>query len=486
MTIILNNGVANALGINIPDPSPSIISLPSNGGFDATKFKAYFPFDVWKDGSGRVLTNFDWRKVAPNTAFTASNAITYYVNATGGSDVNSGLTWALAKATINGAITAGNTAAVPYIVYVAAGTYALAASFGGASGAVIPSQTCAFIAVGGRVVSSMCNTTAWALDTGTTYTYASTKGQRCFDLLNLDTYGNYNELTFASSLANCRATQGTWYTDGTNVYANRSDGAVVTTSNTRVMINVNGGPRCTSSGNMYIEGFDFEGGGDGTFLCQNNLTGRMVFNNCTFKYSANADPFSDVGLLIGYDVDMVVAQNCTFAKAQNDGFTSHVRLASADPTKVPFMISINNYGIYFGSSFTGRQTITGSNSRSSNALTIHDSCRGVSINDSFHYCQGWTVAPVLGSQLWNVGASHSDSIGDIAQGGTAYPADFGTNQNTPANTGNWIDSCISQSGSSSASPYYSLYTDTGGAAGATNYYKNCIFKGALGANSLTY
>ncbi|MCC6827738.1 MAG: hypothetical protein IT550_05870 [Novosphingobium sp.] len=83
-----------------------------------------FPFDFWRDAGGRVRTNFDRRTWAPTPDATPWLTITtYYVDINKANDTADGLSWANAKKSINAAITAGNTAATPYVIYVRAGTY---------------------------------------------------------------------------------------------------------------------------------------------------------------------------------------------------------------------------------------------------------------------------------------------------------------------------------------------------------------------------
>ncbi len=470
------------------------ITRPANGGFDTATFSSYFPYSVVRDASGAIRSpDFDWRKWAPNVAYPAldspgSNSSTTAVNAyfvaTYGSDSNTGASWAQAFLTINKAITAGNAAAAPYTVYVAGGLYQNGATWGGASGTVIPSQTCAFIAVGGRVKNSQSalnSTYSWSLTSGTTYQMTRSKVQRAVALDLLDQWGDYTEYTWASSPVACEATPGSWYTDNTTTYINRLDGAMPTSTNTRMFFNTQVASQSTTSGNMYVQGFDFEGGENNVMSCKGNPTGRMVFDRCSFKWSSSGVPTTDINCGV-FNVNGVAFLDCTCARGQGDNLASH-----ALSGKVGFMLSINTHSHHAGNGTSG--PTGGAASISNNAFTGHDSGRMMSINGNYHDCLGANVIPVLGAQNWSIGDASYSSQGDIPLGGTAYPASWATNQNSPSGTGNWIDSCVSTAGdntSPSGGVYYDLYTDAFVGAGAANYYRNCNFPDGLGLNSIPY
>ena len=331
----------------------------------ATNFATYANFDIWRDAAGNVQHNFDRKAWCPTpdvTPWVTQN--TYYVDGTSGADANSGLTWALAKKSISAAITAGNTAAIPYVVYVRAGIYrrngtALCWS------STTPSQACAFIAVGGRVVSSVSDTLTWSLNSGTTYQVARSNATRVYDLAVKTTFGDYNEVTKVTLLATCQATPGTWFTDGTTLYVNRIDGAVVSDTNTRVFLTAVGGALGTTSGNMYVSGFDFEGGNQYAMRPTNNNTGISVFENCSFKYVADAGAYNGFSVL---GTAATACINCVASQNPADGFNAHIL------SVMPFMLTINCVGRANGK--TG--------STSNNGLTTHDGGSALDINGTYY------------------------------------------------------------------------------------------------------
>lgn len=101
-------------GTGLMIPRPALFTLS----------RSLFPFDFWRDPNGFVRTNFDRKTWAPTPDVTPWLTITtYYVDINKANDSADGLSWANAKKSINAAITAGNTAATPYVIYVRAGTY---------------------------------------------------------------------------------------------------------------------------------------------------------------------------------------------------------------------------------------------------------------------------------------------------------------------------------------------------------------------------
>lgn len=387
-------------------------------------FSTYANFDIWRDSQGVVRHNFDRKAWAPTPdvqPWLAQN--TYYVDGTSGADANAGTSWALAKKSISAAITAGNTAAAPYVVYVRAGLYVRAGGTALNFGIVAPTQPCSFIAVGGRVTSMVCDLLTWTLNSGTTYQATRSSAQRAYDTATKTAFGDYTEITKVAALATCQATPGTWYTDGTTVYVNRADGAVVSDANTRIYLTSISGAKCSTSGNTYVYGFDFEGGNQYAFRAAGNASGRVVTESCSFKYVTDTGAFN--GLTV-QDVAGVAAINCVAAQNPADGFNAH----SASGTN-PFLLTIGCIGRSNGK--TG--------STSNNGLTTHDGNAALDISGVYHNNYGANVAIVnANTQLWCVGTKAHDSYGDLSFGGSVPAADYLTDQD--ATTTMWLDGCI--------------------------------------------
>jgi len=346
---------------------------------------------------------------------------TYYVDVNRSDDSGAGTSWSVAKKTIAAAITAGNTAAIPYVIYVRAGTYVRFNGFGSA----VPSQPCAFIAVGGRVNAGVFDALTWTLDSGTTYSASRSLSQRVYDTKTKDVNGDYTEFPKANpyTLTGCRAQAGSWFTDGTTVYVNRGDAIAVTDSNTRVYLSAVNGAKSTTSGNMYLSGFDFEGGNQGCIMIGGNPTGLVVLESSSFKYVADTGDYSSVAIK---DVAACALINCVASQPSADCYNAH-----AFGGIKPFMLTINCIGRNAGK--------IGNNSN--NGLTTHDGCSALDINGLYFGNRGGNIAIVnADTQLWCVGTRAESSLGDSFNGGPNPSCDFQTDQSTPSL---WLDGCVS-------------------------------------------
>jgi len=284
-----------------------------------------------------------------------AGATQYYVDVVNGVDANNGSTWALAFKSIYKATQAGNAAAVPYTVNIAAGWYPRANGFSNNGAGVTPTQSCVFRGIGGQVICHTGNALTWVLDSGTTYSTARSNTKRVLDLAAFDADGDYNELTLAASLAACRAAPGTWYSDGTTLYVNRTDGAVVSDANTLALLTTISGIIGTNSGNMHLFNITQMGGSSGCFQIQNNTTGKTYAENCKFNFSTSSTYIDNV---VGLDSALVVMNKCVAAKSQKDGFNYHNGGSVA-----PKAVHIDCLGY-------GNGVVTTSNSN--NGTTIHD------------------------------------------------------------------------------------------------------------------
>ncbi len=327
----------------------------------------------------------------------------YYVDVTNGSDANAGTSWALAFKSIWKATTAGNTAAVPYAVNVAAGRYSRVNNFANGSATVIPTQSCVFRAIGGQVECHVGGPLTWALDSGTTYSSSRSNIKRVIDWSNVDENNDYLELTLAASLAACRSTPSTWWTDNVTVYVNRADGAVVSDANTSAMLTNVDGIEFTTSGSMHLYGISQIGGVNGAIRLQNNVNGRFYAEDCRFSHSTNGTASDNVTSL---DVGLVVMNRCVSSKGQKDGFNYHTKSAS-----VPQAIHFDCMGYENGTVAT---------STSNNGATIHDAGLLVDFNGRYFKNYGGDVAIANANTLAVAVCTQTyGSYGDISRGGVA-------------------------------------------------------------------
>lgn len=438
---LFENGLAAAVGQPIAKPA----------GF--TLARTVFPFDFWRDATGRVRTNFDRKTWAPTPDTTPWATITtYYVDINKANDSADGLSWANAKKSINAAITAGNTAATPYIIYVRAGTYPRAQSPQGSAGTVVPSQPCALIAVGGRVVTGMFDTLSWTLDTGTTYKATRSNTKRVIDLTVTNQWGLGSDYTWAVDLATCRATPGTWFTDNTTVYVNRLDGAAVTDSNARAMISVSssaGGIKMSTGGHMYVAGFDCQGGLPAYIA--GGAAYRFVAEDCTFRYSSGDDGIVVIGTsspkngISVLNVEGAAFIRCDASGNQSDGFNAHLSSGVN-----PFMFTMDCTGYNNGRA----------GAFSCNAFTTHDGNKAIDLRGIAADNAGGQIAIVhAGTQMWCIDTMATASRGDQVLGGPVPPSDFLVDQSTPEL---FLENCVAGSSQYSLNANYGKIWKRGG------------------------
>lgn len=351
--------------------------------------------------AGRAFVGVDPKKLVPISP--KCEATQYYVDFANGNDTNNGTTWALAVKSIWKATQLGNTTAVPFTVNIAAGLYPRQNAFGNDGATVTPTQHCIYRAVGGQVVCYTGNALTWVLDSGTTYSVARSNCKRILDLINFDADGDYNEIQPAASLAACRATPGTYYTDNVTIYVNRIDGAAATDANTRVLLALIPGIVATTSGSMHLYGITQMGGANGNIQIQGNTSGRFYAEDCKFYWSTNATYADNVTSL---DYDLVVMNRCVAAKAQKDGFNYHLANSLA-----PKAIHFDCLGYGNG---------TAAASTSNNGATIHDAGLLIDFNGRYFKNYGGDFAHANANTLAVAVCTQTyGSYGDIARGGVA-------------------------------------------------------------------
>lgn len=324
----------------------------------------------------------------------------YWVSTTG-NNANSGLTKALAKRNIHAAITAGNTAAVPYTINILPGTYWRSENFNDGTNTVQPSQSCRIRAPYGRVVCLTASKLTWSAATAPRYTTTRSNVKRVVDLLNYDENGDYVELTLVESSAAVSATPGTWYTDNTSVWVNRADGAVVADGNTAALMTVVNGIENTSSGNMWVEGIYQVGGVEGCIRARNNTSGRLFIDGCRFSHNTNATGSDQVLIL---NIELVVARNSSSNRAQRDGWD--ITGFSGDVAD----------GVFVDCVARGSGTVT--TTTSNNGFTNHSGSAAICINcDSSGSTGAEFACEGADTVLVCAGTSGFGGIGDIAAGG---------------------------------------------------------------------
>lgn len=330
-----------------------------------------------------------------------------HVDVATGIDTNTGYgacdgDFSRATKSISRAIRIGNATSAPYRIIVKAGLYEYAYGINnpGGAGALANARTtqpAAIIAHGGRVIHSAHKSQTWTLHSGTTYQATTTQVGWVLDIANNDIDGEAGvPLTYATSVANCAATPGTWWQDTTIIYVNRADAAAVTDANTRTLYYLNNATFDSTTKDIYLEGIDFRGGRYAALDCGDLATVRTantVANNCTMKYAGK--PASEApAFTIDRATGVVILLGCTARRGSTDCFNFH-----ANSTAVLQAITYNcvgtNPGFYSGTSC--------------NAHTGHEAVIGIDINGTYTGGNGATMHWVQTSKLWAFGSSISGS-----------------------------------------------------------------------------
>lgn len=348
--------------------------------------------------NGRVSLSGRLENLVPLPA-TVEDTV-YWVSTTG-SDASNGSTKALAKRNIHAAITAGNTAAVPYTINILPGIYWRGENFNNGTATVQPSQACRIRAPYGQVVCLTASKLTWSVATAPRYTATRSNVKRIVDLLNYDENGDYVELTLVASEAAVSATPGTWYTDNTSVWVHRADGAAVADANTAALMTVVNGIENTSSGNMWVEGIYQVGGVEGCIRARNNTSGRLFIDECRFSHNTNATGSDQVIVL---NIELVVARNSSSNGAQRDGWD--ITEFSGDVANGVFVDCV------------ARNSGTVTTTTSNNGFTNHSGSAAICINcDSSGSAGAEFACEGSGTVMVCAGTSGFGGVGDIAAGG---------------------------------------------------------------------
>lgn len=400
----------------------SAVSVPAGLAWN---FTAY-PFRVVNAGSGYSIA-FNYRGLIDPRVWSGP---AYHVDVATGSDNNAGLgdydgDFAQATKSISQAVRLGNASAAPYRIIVKAGLYdavygiCASTAIGGAAN-VRTTQACSIVAYGGRVVHSAHIDETWSADTGTTYKTAQTVGGWVLDLLANDTDGEAGApLAYATSLANCRATPGTWWFESGQLYVTRGDGAAVTNANTRVLLWLNNATFDATTKDVYIKGFDFRGGRYAAldFADLTTVAARdQVVDDCTVKYAGK--PGSEApAFTIDRTIGCCFIRNSSGSRGSTDVWNFHANGVGSNLTWIMDDCTGSNPGFYSGTSC--------------NAVTPHEGAVGLVVGGTFTGGNGATFHAIQTSKTFVIGASFSGST-------QATPEEFKVSNSASA----WIADCV--------------------------------------------
>lgn len=373
-----------------------------------------YPIDFGYNGSA-YTSNFN----PESYAAAALAGPTYYVDVSRGNNANTGLDPNLPLQSIWRATALGNTAAVPFNVRVAAVAAGYPREHGFTNnGSVTPNTVAAaYIATGGTAEVWVGSLLAWpgAPDATfpNTYKVARSVVSRVLDLTTNDADGDYVELTKVATAALCNSTPNSWAQVAGDLYVNKN-GAQVTSQNTRVLLQtianfyLNG-----TSKDVYLKGFDFQGGTAGAVAMVAAATMNFIAVDCKAGYTGDS-AVNVNAWKIDYVTGLVALVRCVGRRAVADQINGHW-----SPGGVPglFLLTID---------CKGRNTATVGGVQSCNGLTTHDDIISIDLNGEYYGNAGANVIPIQACKMYCLGTYAHDSLGDIAAGGATTPTDFQT------------------------------------------------------------
>jgi hypothetical protein len=361
------------------------------------------PFTVQRKGSKFRAKGFDI------TAYKPAVLKTYYVSPTGNDTTGNGLAWATAYRSINKAITQADAD----LVYVETGTYTRSFSWDGNT----LSRSMSIIGVGGYAICALAQTAAdgltWSLTADQTNTYQCTRSSasKVLDVSVVAANGDYQELTLRSSIATVEANAGSYWINGTTVYAHTTDHRQPD-ANVWVTLTTRNG-KINGDVHVYAENIDFVGGYAGLEFDNTGAgqTGELYLKSCKFRH-ATGNGLESTGQ------SLVIAQDCLAARNGGDGFNYHY-LNSV----VPKIIEINNVG-----------RDNGSAGDDDNGSTSHDGASIVRIMGEYMRNKGPNVIDSASLESLNLGVKSYTSAASIS--GARADFDLGGGSGTM-----WCDTC---------------------------------------------
>lgn len=339
-----------------------------------------------------------------------SGVTTYYVDKATGSDSNPGTSVSPFK-TVFKAISTSRGSAPKVLVKAKGGTYFLTENFNNK-----PPEATDLSIVSWDGLPVICSNenpnitpASWTLDSDSTY-WASVAGygyseyrSSAWDAKIGDGFGDYLPLIPAVSIAACKATANTYFTDqaASRIYVHCSDNRA---PDVDVHVFEAWGapgqyldyPGAPAVGNCYFENIHFYGGAIAFTLQQTHATNTItaVFNGCSFRYAGIAYPqaVSSVG-----NLDVAFC-DCIVSESHGDGFSYKVYGANPAPRAIEISCEARKCGaILAGTANQGS--------------TVHDGGKIVRANGTYHYNENDQVADVgAGTKTWMVACDASNSL----------------------------------------------------------------------------
>lgn len=327
------------------------------------------------DNSGKYIVNYD-------VSVNQPTGKTYYVDQGAGNDANDGLTPGTALKKI---LTAYNKSDVKVIILCNERWY-YANEFNGVI--TINKSVSLKTLYGAKAVLSNHNSTSWAKTAGATSVYQATRANASIvvDITRKDSFGDRLALKLVSSIAECDATDDSYFISGTTVYTHIKGGGspgfgIYILQNDVPAIEIN----LTNTGLLYMENIDVLGG-----FVVNGSGGSVFGKNCNFQYGKTDDSVNIAGAFS-------ILQNCVGSQGLYDGFSYSGAIGAIEINCVG-----RNNGIGVGNT--------------NNGSTAHTGSKVIRVNGNYFNNQGPNVADVQdNTESWNMGCTAHDSLGTDTQ-----------------------------------------------------------------------
>lgn len=357
------------------------------------------PCTIFRTMDGRVGTDLDIRKY-----FYHGAGKEYFIDPVNGASGNDGLTMATAKSNLTQVVALGDYDIITY----APGALTNRETHG----SIEITRSCTIRCVDGRAMISWRTGPAstWSVHSGDIYKAARSAVRVVFDATVQDEYGDYLRLTNFASLAALEGTSDPgWYSDGTDVYVRRPDGAEPTWITTAVILADAGASsrvlRFAGAITVYLENIDVEGGNVGLYFTASGVAGaRFYSNNCRFLRCGSGNGLGIV------DVELSILKSTLGAQCHNDGLNY-----TPSGSVLMHILEVDCIG--------RRNGLSQTSSSSQNGSTCHGMHRVVRVNGLYYGNFGPNMVDVETSpdgRTWAIGCGMWDSVGNDTQNANAY------------------------------------------------------------------
>ncbi|NRA79857.1 MAG: hypothetical protein HRU18_16755 [Pseudoalteromonas sp.] len=353
-----------------------------------------------------------------------------YVDWTRPDSSGDGSTWALAERNIGTAIDNAIASGLDTRIFVRGGIYPRFQSIAQASVAKNLTVAISLEAVHGRVTTGPFDNLTYTKTVGKNFVYEASRSAALIavNLKQLDEDGEFVPILHVGSITECDNNPNTWFTDNSKVYVHADNSGVVTNTSTRIYLGVVGAALYGNE-DIYISGFNLEGGQSGALDIRNGTDNTVVLDDTKCNYASGgtiSSPLLKSGVAI-LNCDLFAAFNSSSSYNSSDGFNLHEFSG-----KVPNGLTVNCRSKNNGLLLPGATSVNG--------LTVHDGVAHIDIGGVWLGSTGTNAGHVSDStQVWHFGSTAGKSQGDTINGGSINWGAFGM---WAGENEMWLESCV--------------------------------------------